>query len=107
MHLTLVRYNRNFVALFNKCFLLWHINYCGIRSLILLFIFSKVKPGKQVNIWLLALKLCGVSPKIVDAAKIVILEILEVLTDLAMFIFVLVILQNLEELYAQNNSMIN
>ena len=67
----------------------------------MLFIFSKVTPGKQVNIWLLALKLCGVSPKIVDAAKIIILEILEFLTDLAMFIFVLVILQNVKELYVQ------
>lgn len=51
-------------------------------------------PTKQVNIWLLALKLCGVSPQIVDAIKVIILEILEFLSDLAMFIFVLVILQN-------------
>jgi hypothetical protein len=63
-------------------------------------------PGKQVNVWLLALELCGVSPTIVDAAKRIILEILEFLTDLAMFIFVLVILQNVKEFYVNNSSVI-
>ncbi|XP_028401474.1 uncharacterized protein LOC114524559 [Dendronephthya gigantea] len=75
------------------------IPFC-ILEIILYFTpnIKKVMPTKQVNIWLLALKLCGISPGIVDAIKVWILEILEILTDLAMFVFALVILQNMKEL---------
>lgn len=47
-------------------------------------------PGKHVKIWLLGLQLAGVSSKVLEVCKRLILGTLEFLTDLAMFLFTLI-----------------
>ena len=71
--------------------------YCFSHNYFVCFLF-KVVPGQKASLCFLGLKLCGMPPVVVENLQFIMLEMLEFLTDLVIFIFVLVVLQNINDL---------
>ncbi|XP_046852143.1 uncharacterized protein LOC124445462 [Xenia sp. Carnegie-2017] len=64
--------------------------FCILEICLSLTSLRKVMPGKHIKIWLLGLQLAGVSSKVLEVCKRLMLGTLEFLTDLAMFLFTLI-----------------